>query len=355
MKVILIASLILTLFALIFPPAASLAAGRGAPPPAEETDSGQHSAPPGDPQGAYLDTAREELPFYTPPEAVETSDYDTRVTVRLLADGQVEQISVRDYLIGAVAAEEPATFAPQALMAQAVALRSYLMRKMLDGSSRHPEADICGDSSCCAAYKTPAQLREKWGADYDARLAVIAAAVDSTAGIYLAYEGEPALALFHSSSAGRTESAGEVWSSPVPYLVSVASPEDESSVPNYISAVTVSAREFRDTVTENYPEASFGDNPAGWVGETVLSPSGRVSSVVLGGVEVPGTRLRSMFGLRSTAVEITVSASTVTMTCRGYGHGVGMSQYGANVMAGEGADFQEILAAYYPGTVLMTA
>ncbi len=348
MRLMLLISLALTLFALIFPVAASWQSASPAPPegdPAADSDE-PPASPAKDPE------ADPEPPYYTP-GIPQPSGYDSAVTVKLLDGGHITDISLRGYLIGAVAAEVPTDFQPEAIRAQAVALRSYLLRKMADGSSRHPEADICSDSSCCAAWKSFDALREKWGGDFDAKYSVIASAVDSTGGMYLSWEGEPALAVFHSSSAGRTESSGELWNSALPYLVSVPSPETEELVPNFVSSVTVSAGDFAETVTESFPDADFSGDPLEWIEDITPSDSGRLGSVTLGGVTVSGSKLRSLFGLRSTAIEFDVAPDTVTMTCRGYGHGVGMSQYGANIMASGGADFRSILESYYPGTELL--
>jgi len=155
--------------------------------------------------------------------------------------------------------------------------------------------------------------------------------------------------VFHSSSAGATEVPASVWGGGYPYLVSVKSPETAEDVPNYVSTVTMTAQEFTDAVKERFPEADFSGTTAGWIGDVTLTESGRLASLKLGGVTVTGTQLRSLFSLRSTAVTIYTDGNTVTLTTTGYGHGVGMSQYGANVMAKSGSTWREILAAYYPG------
>ncbi len=339
MKVMLLFSTILVIFALIFPVAAAWNSAPAVPGP----DAG---APAGDTGGGT-----EGGLFYIPPEYAAPAK-DALTEISLLAGGEIRNISVRDYLLGAVSAEMPASFEPEALRAQAVALRTYLARKLLHSTSAHPEADICADSSCCAAWKDEAYLREKWGDGFEANMAKIAAAVDGTDGEYLEYSGEPALAVFHSSSSGKTEDAGEVWSVPVPYLVSVDTPESAETVPSYTVSVTVSASEFKETVLSAHPEAELNGEPTGWITDPLLTSSGRISSVLIGGVPVTGAELRSLFGLRSTAIEFSATASAVTMTSTGYGHGVGMSQYGAQTMALEGADYREILANYYPGTEL---
>lgn len=331
MKVILVISVVLILFALIFPVAASWNSVQTP----EEPDPPVDADPP-----------------QSPPDSL-TYDPGDEDTIALLDGETVKTVSVREYLIGALAAEMPASFEPEALKAQAVALRSYLFYKRLHRPSSHPDADICTRSSCCAAWKDDAYLRGKWGEDFEDNLAKITSAVDATADMYLSYGGEPALAVFHSSSSGRTEASGEIWSEALPYLVSVETPESEATVPDFVSTVTVSADDFRETVRAQYPDADLSGDLSTWLGASVLDASGRLGSVTVGGVPLTGAQIRSLFGLRSTAIELSVGEGAVTLTTRGYGHGVGLSQYGANVMAQEGADFEEILANYYPGTEIV--
>lgn len=326
-----LASVALVLFALIFPVAASW---NTVPEPTDPTETDEEPTEDG-------------APFYVPgPRAVS----DSAVTVRLLDGGEVREISLFDYLTFSVASEMPVAFEPEALRAQAVALRTFYAYKL--SHPTHEGADICSDSTCCAAWHGEEFFREKWGADYETNIEKARLAVEDTDGLILTWGGEPALAAFHSSSAGRTEDSGTVWSASLPYLVSVESPESAETVPGYVSSITMSASEFRDTILAAYPEADFSGPVSEWIGEAALTGSGRVSSVLIGGVSVPGTALRSLFSLRSTALTFETSGETVTITSTGYGHGVGMSQYGANVMASEGADFREILANYYPGTEL---
>ena len=259
-----------------------------------------------------------------------------------------------DWLPGVVAGEMPASFEPEALKAQAVAARTYIMYAMGREKPAHPEADVCDDPGCCKAHSTDEALRENWGGDYDANMQKILSAVRSTDGEYMSYGGEVIQAVFHSSSAGRTEDSAAIWQAE-PYLVSVESPETADDVPNYVSSVTVSPEDFRETVLAAHPEAEFGEDPAFWLGAAVHDASGRVESVDIGGAQVPGTELRTLFELRSTAFALDYTAEGFLFTVTGYGHGVGMSQYGANVMAQDGADYEEILTHYYPGAELTRA
>ena len=236
----------------------------------------------------------------------------------------------------------------EALKAQAVAARTYAMN--CAAGKKHGDAQVCADYKCCQAWQDDAALREKWGVDYDMYIEKIRAAVAATEGQYLSYDGEAVFAAFHSSSAGATEASGSIWSER-PYLISVSSPETEEDVPNFVSRVDCTELDFRDTLLSAHPEADFTGDASGWVGEISRDESGRVASVVLGGVSVSGTELRSLFALRSTAFELEYDGG-FHFTVTGYGHGVGMSQYGAKVMAEDGDDYRAILAHYYTGCEL---
>lgn len=287
-----------------------------------------------------------------PESAAGGLDSELSFTV-LTADG-VETVTMSDWLPGVVAGEMPALFEEEALKAQAVAARTYIMYSMGREKPAHPEADVCDDPACCKAHSTDEALREKWGESYEENMARVLEAVRSTDGEYMSYGGEVIQAVFHSSSSGRTEDSAAIWQAE-PYLVSVESPETAEDVPNYVTSVTVSPEDFRAAVLAVHPEAEFGEDPAFWLGAAVRDASGRVESVDIGGTQVPGTELRTLFQLRSRAFTLDYTAEGFLFTVTGYGHGVGMSQYGANVMAEDGADYEEILTHYYPGAELTRA
>ena len=279
---------------------------------------------------------------------------DSELSFTVLTANGVETVTMSDWLPGVVAGEMPALFEEEALKAQAVAARTYIMYSMGREKPAHPEADVCDDPACCKAHSTDEELREKWGESYEENMARVLEAVRSTDGEYMSYGGEVIQAVFHSSSAGRTEDSAAIWQAE-PYLVSVESPETAEDVPNYVTSVTVSPEDFRAAVLAVHPEAEFGEDPAFWLGAAVRDASGRVESVDIGGTQVPGTELRTLFQLRSTAFTLDYTAEGFLFTVTGYGHGVGMSQYGANVMAEDGADYEEILTHYYPGAELTRA
>ena len=269
--------------------------------------------------------------------------------LRVLHNGAVLEADTEDYLIGVVAAEMPADFAPEALKAQAVAARTYALYCAETG--KHPDADVCTDYRCCQAWRSEEDMLETWGGDFEEKYRRIADAVRSTAGEVLRYEGAAAFTAFHSSSAGFTEDCGAIWNDR-PYLVSVYSPEGAENVPNYVSRAVCAPLDFRDTLLAAAPEADFTAAPEDWVSEILRDESGRVSCAVIGGVPFSGVKLRELFSLRSTAFSLDWADGVFQFTVTGFGHGVGMSQYGANVMADRGADYRAILAHYYPGTEL---
>ena len=270
-------------------------------------------------------------------------------TLRVLDGDEVMLLPPEEYLVGVVAAEMPADFEPEALKAQAVAARTYALYCAATG--KHTDADVCTDPRCCQAWRSERQLCERWGADYEDKIRRIRRAVESTAGEVLRFQGAAVFAAFHSSSAGFTEDCGAIWRG-LPYLVSVESPETADSVPNFVSSVSLSAQELREALLAANPEADFAEAPEEWVGAIRRDESGRVAEAVIGGVPFSGVRLRALFSLRSTAFDLDYADGVFCFTVTGFGHGVGMSQYGANVMAAEGADYREILAHYYPGTEL---
>ena len=275
---------------------------------------------------------------------------DGKIDVRVsLGDGEILTLPLDKYLWRVVAAEMPASFEPEALKAQVVAARTYTVSKMGRTVETHPDADVCTDITCCQAYTDPAEAAANWGDSAQAYTDKIAAAVADTDGMVALFQGAPIQAVFFSSAAGKTVDAVEVWGNSVPYLTSVDSPEGEEDVPNYHSTVTVPLEEFKAKISAAHPDADLSGEPAGWFANTVQNSGGGVEYVDVGGVTLRGSELRTLFGLRSTYFTPSAVAEGVSFSVTGYGHGVGMSQYGANTLAKEGKDYQEILKWYYTG------
>ena len=305
---------------------------------------------PAAPPAATSEDAEEEVPP-APTEAPPPQPLPGGETLRLLLpDGEIREMQLQDYLCGVLAAEMPADFPEEALKAQAVAARTYAL--YCAGGAKHGEADVCTDFACCQAWQDEQARREKWGADYERCADRLRRAAEETAGQILTYGGAPAFAAFHSSSAGATEDCGAVWN-PVPYLRSVSSPETAETVPNFLSGLRCGALDFRDTILSACPEADFSAPEEEWLGELRRDESGRVESLEIGGQTLRGTTLRALFSLRSTAFTLRYEEGFFVFTVAGFGHGVGMSQYGAKLMAEAGTDYPAILAHYYPGTELV--
>lgn len=288
------------------------------------------------------------------PQKLDTAD-DMMLTVYLDDSGKTVSMGLEEYIVHAVAGEMPASFETEALKAQAVAARTYAARRALKGSPcGRGGADICTDSGCCQSFAGEDELRRNWADAYAINLARIEAAVYSTRGIIALYEGEPIEALYHSCSGGMTEDSANVFGS-APYLIGVASPNEEAAT-RFKASERFSRREFARTVNGAYPDAKLSARKLETQVETLDTfASGRVERIRLGGVTLTGREFRALFSLNSANFELEYSKDSVTVSTLGYGHGVGMSQYGANAMAQRGATYEEILLHYYTGITLGSA
>ena len=282
---------------------------------------------------------------------------ETDLTIRVYNEDKdkVETMSLTEYLEGVVAAEMPASFPLEALKAQAVAARTYTVRhlEVYGGSPCGKDgADICTDSTCCQAYKSPDQLKEQWGSDAKACFDKIAYAVEETGNLVAVYDGTAIEALYHSSAGGRTEDAQNVFSSAEPYLVGVDSPGEEYAS-KYQDVKTVSVKDFIKAVNQNWRKAKLTQKDLSKQVE-VLSryESGQVEEIRLGKITASGKEIRKLFALNSANFTVEIG-ETVRFSTTGYGHGVGMSQYGARAMALDGSDYVEILEHYYTGIDLV--
>lgn len=301
-------------------------------------------------EGAGLPQAT--LPIDRKPTAAVTTggSRDRGRIVRLARqDGTVEELTMEDYLWGVVAAEMPASFELEALKAQAAAARTYTVGLQNASTPKHENGQLCDDSNCCQAYIDRSDAETRWGLQAEAFGDKITQAVAETDGLGVLYEGAPIQAVFFSSAAGRTVDAVEVWGSSVAYLQGVDSPEGEE-VPNYHSQVVMTQEQVRQAVLEQYPGADLSGVPESWFSNMEYNSAGGVAKLAVGGVTLTGTQARTLLGLRSASFTVQYQDGTFTFDVTGYGHGVGMSQYGANAMAQDGADYQEILTWYYTGT-----
>ncbi len=237
-----------------------------------------------------------------------------------------------DYVIGVVAGEMSPDFPYEALKAQAVAARTYAYRAL----KNNPNTDI---KNIWQNYITKEDMKKRWGANYDKWYEKISSVVYDTAGEVVEYNNEPILAAFYSTSCGKTEECENVWSEDLPYLTSVESEGDIYS-PYYENKVTVS----KNQLVNIYGSSNIKINK--------ITDAGYVQSVTIGNNTYSGENIRSTFSLRSTSFNIADDGNNIVFVTKGYGHGVGMSQYGACYMANNGSDYKEILSHYYKDTYI---
>ncbi|MDE6731192.1 MAG: stage II sporulation protein D [Oscillospiraceae bacterium] len=274
-----------------------------------------------------------------------------------ITTNEILEVPVREYLIGAVGAEMPASFEPEALKAQAVAAHTYAERQVLLAASRSDlqGADFSNDPEQYQAFHTQQQLQKLYGDNFKLYYQKISDAVDAVLPEILCYEDEPIIAAFHAISTGKTESAQNVWGSAITYLQSVDSSSD-CNAPSYEQDCSYSAEQIQEMLSAAHSGLLLGTDTANWFGEPVCSDAGTILQIPVGTSIFTGQELRSVLRLRSACFTIHYDKKSKTFTFRtkGYGHSVGMSQYGANAMALQGSDYREILAHYYPDTILKT-
>ena len=258
-------------------------------------------------------------------------------------DGSVEKMNMNVYLTGVLLGEMPADFADETLKAQAVVARTYAQKRAQTGN-KHSRGAVCTEASCCQAYCSVEDYLQKGGKEETVEKFKNAAIY--TAGQVLTYQGVLIEATYFSCSGGKTEDALAVWGTDIPYLRSVDSPGEENAT-HYQDHIQFTATDFASLLGVNAK-----GSPASWLGSVTYTPGGGVDTVVIAGKVFRGVDLRQKLGLYSTAFSIVPAGNTVHIYTKGFGHRVGMSQYGAEAMAVSGSDYTQILAHYYPGTEL---
>lgn len=259
------------------------------------------------------------------------------------SDGTVETMDMDEYLVGVVLAEMPADFEAEAQKAQSVVARTFTRKAVVTGG-KHGDGSVCTEPSCCQAYISEADYLDQGGDP--AAVERVRSAVAATSGYVLTYEGELIEATYFSCSGGSTEDAVAVWGTDFPYLRATESPGEENAA-HFTDTVTFTKSQFADALGITLP-----GSPESWLGAVTYTAGGGVNTILIGGTEFQGTFLRSLLGLRSTAFSISATETDITITTKGFGHRVGLSQYGADAMAASGSTYQEILAYYYKGTSL---
>lgn len=282
------------------------------------------------------------IPFFVVKTFIKTDNINIKyissktIKVKNEATGEIKEIPFEKYIIGVVAGEMPASYELEALKAQAVAARSYALYHM-----NGKEYDVTNTTSS-QVYLEENELKEKWKKDYEKNLKKIETAIAQTNGEYLTYNGEKVDAMFFAVSTGKTENSEEVFISKLPYLRSVSSTWDEKS-PVFTDSVTMSIDDFYKNL--NFP---YDDNLKIEIIEK--TSTGRIKKLKINDQEINGREFQTKLKLRSNYFEIIKTDNKITINTKGYGHGVGMSQFGANEMAKEGNDYKKILKHYYQGT-----
>lgn len=279
-----------------------------------------------------------------------TYDYKQYDTIKLLHvdTDKIEKIDLDEYLYGVVSAEMPASFEEEALKAQAVVARTYTIYKIVNNDGKHGEADICDDSGCCQAWISKEDRLERWDKDErDSNWNKIVNAVNNTQGKIITYEGKPINAFFHSNSGGETEAPIDVWGgSGYPYLQSVST-SGEDAYSQYSSEAEFSKKEFEEIIKKEHSDFEINFDEDNCIEIKEYTDGNRVKTIKIGNLELSGVEVRNLFGLRSANFEVTINDDKIKFEVIGYGHGVGMSQTGADSLAKEGKNYEDIIHHFY--------
>lgn len=263
-------------------------------------------------------------------------DYKQYQTVKLLhtENNSIEEIKLDEYLYGVVSAEMPASFNEEALKAQAVVARTYTIYKIINNSTKHGDAQICDDSGCCQAWISKEDRMAKWSEnERESNWNKIVNAVNSTQGKIITYNNEPINAFFHSNSGGKTEIPINVWGgSGMPYL-QVVETSGEENYSQYSSEAVFSKDELKNKMIEKYSDFEIDFNDQSCICILEYTESGRVKTIKIGNKNLSGVEARTIFGLRSANFEVVIEGDNIKFTVKGYGHGIGMSQTGADSLA----------------------
>lgn len=269
-----------------------------------------------------------------------------QIKLFLSKEKKVVTLSVEEYLLGVVAAEMSIDYHDEALKAQTVASFTFAYRKILQSKENSAEYDITDDISLDQAYLDSGGRGKKWGEKQAANEEKLKNIINSVKNQIIVYGSEPILAVYHAVSPGNTETAKNIWGSDYPYLQSENSVGDLLA-PDYLSEVKFSADEFKEKISSLGAKA--GEDATKYIGDIKKSTAGTVLKITLCGKEFSGVEIRNAFSLRSAAFDLVLKDKEFVFTVMGYGHGVGMSQFGADYLAKQGSKYTEILAAYYRG------
>ena len=281
-------------------------------------------------------------------EGEEQENYQD-ITIQLLhaKTGEVEQVNLEEYLCHVVSAEMPADYELEALKAQAIVARTYTMYKRMN--KKHANADICDDSTCCQAWVSKEDRLARWEeSKRESNWQKIEQCINETRGKIVTYQNEPINAFFHANSGGKTEIPVNVWGggSNLPYL-QVVETAGEEGYTQYASEVELTQEEILNKLKEKYADIQIDFTKEEEIQITEYTDSQRVKTVRFGNHELSGVETRTIFGLKSTNFEITKQEGKIKFSVKGYGHGVGMSQTGADALAKQGKTAEDIIHHFY--------
>lgn len=284
-----------------------------------------------------------------PPTLSDNTPSENDETFRILNTDteKVTTVTAKDYCVGVVLAEMPAEYNIEALKAQTVVAYTYAKYKA--ALRVNEKFDLTDSHQTDQAFIWESEAKERFKENYVTYLKKVTSAVESVLGQILTYNGQPILAACHSISGGKTESAEALWGGSYPYLQPVESVGDVSN-PDYISELTLTVDEMKEKLTSL--NITVSGETGEWFKDFKKTDSGNVLSVNICGFEINGADLRSTFGLRSQNFDLQSNDGSFIFTVRGYGHGVGMSQYGAQFMAEQGSNYKEILGWYFTDCAL---
>lgn len=282
---------------------------------------------------------------------------DMKFKVLDSTSGTVESYSAKEFAIGAIAAEMPPSFHIEALKAQGLAALTYATRLKLQNQETKPGdlkgADFAIGDGSFTGFMTKEQMQERYGDNFKTYYDKIEQAAEEICDKLILYDSWPIVAAYHAISGGKTEAAQNVWQSAIDYLVPVDSVGDELS-PDYEKSVTMSADEVREKLTAGMDGLELSEDPSGWITVVSRTDSDTVNEVTVGNQSTTGKQVRSMLGLRSADFTVSYGENGFTFTTKGYGHSVGMSQYGADYLARQGNSYEDIIKHYYTGVQIAT-
>lgn len=268
---------------------------------------------------------------------------------------ETEELPLDEYLLGVVSAEMPASFEMEALNAQAVVARTYTLYSITHNNKKHGEADICDNSACCQAWISKEKRLERW--DEENRTEYwnkIVSAVNNTEGKIITYDGEVIDAFFHSNSGGKTEAPVNVWGgTSYPYLQSVQT-SGEDAYSQYNSELTISKNEFISKMKEKHKDFKIDFSKEEAIKILEYTDGDRIKTIKVGNINISGVEMRTIMGLKSANFTVTIDGDNIKFEVIGYGHGVGMSQTGADSMAKQGSNYEEIIKHFYTGVEITT-